>query len=144
MERLGDLDADWQGKLHWEGGIQKPRGVAWALDTWAGKSPAAQNRIDSTGQRRKEVDRPQASQQEHQREHHVRHCTSSVELNMFLLPWDRVLASAAKTAAACQQLWVLGMDAGTRCWLTKQFCPSQPETQYFIFIFAQQKNSSIF
>lgn len=111
---MGDLDADWQGKLHWEGGIQKPRGVAWALDTWAGKSPAAQNRIDSTGQRRKEVDRPQASQQEHQREHHVRHCTSSAELNMFLLPWDRVLASAAKTAACMSA----AVGPGHGCWNT--------------------------
>lgn len=40
-----------------EGGIQKPKGVAWALDTWAGKSAGAQNRIDSIGQRRWEVEK---------------------------------------------------------------------------------------
>lgn len=52
----------------------------------------AQNRIDSIGQRRKKGERPQASQQEQQWEHHVQHHAPSVELNTSLLPWDRALA----------------------------------------------------
>jgi len=109
VERSGDLDVDWHVKPHLEGGIQKPKGVAWP-----GKSPAAQNRVDSIGQGRKQVERPQASQQEQQREHHVRHCAYSVELNTSLLPWDRALAPAARTAACTSA----AVGPGQGCWNT--------------------------
>lgn len=39
MERSGDLDANWQGKTHSLGGIQKPKGVAWALGLGRDQNP---------------------------------------------------------------------------------------------------------
>lgn len=80
----------------------------------AGKSPATQNRTESIELRRKEVERPQTSQQEQQRECYVRHCAFFVEVNISLLPQDRLLTSLARTAACMSA----AVGPGHGCWNT--------------------------